>query len=49
MAWMGSDPGHAGHAADAPGDLMPGMATESELAELRSLSGTELDVEFCGW
>ena len=46
MARMGSDAGHAGHAADAPGDLMPGMATESELAELRSLSGTEFDVEF---
>jgi uncharacterized protein (DUF305 family) len=29
-----------------PGGLMPGMATESELAQLRSLSGTEFDVEF---
>ncbi|WP_100498255.1 DUF305 domain-containing protein [Geodermatophilus chilensis] len=47
MAWMGSDGGHAGHdTAGAPGDLMPGMATESELAELRSLSGTEFDVAF---
>ena len=26
--------------------LMPGMATEDELAELRSLSGTDFDVEF---
>jgi uncharacterized protein (DUF305 family) len=25
---------------------MPGMATEDELARLRSLSGTEFDVEF---
>ena len=47
MAWMGSAGGHAGHdMAEMPGGLMPGMATESELAQLRSLSGTEFDVEF---
>ncbi len=47
MAWMGSGSGHAGHdAAPTHGGLMPGMATESELAQLRSLSGTEFDVEF---
>jgi uncharacterized protein (DUF305 family) len=47
MAWMGPDSGHAGHdTAAAHGGLMPGMATESELAGLRSLSGTEFDVEF---
>jgi uncharacterized protein (DUF305 family) len=28
------------------GGLMPGMATEDELANLRSLSGTAFDVEF---
>jgi uncharacterized protein (DUF305 family) len=28
------------------GGLMPGMATEDELAGLRELSGTEFDVEF---
>jgi uncharacterized protein (DUF305 family) len=42
MAWMA---GHGGHSMGADG-LMPGMATEEELAELRSLSGTEFDVEF---
>ena len=49
MAWMG-DGGHGGHSMDGmdmDGDvLMPGMATEEELAELRGLSGTELDVQF---
>jgi uncharacterized protein (DUF305 family) len=45
MAWMGPDGGHTGHEM-AHGGLMPGMATESELARLRSLSGTEFDVEF---
>ncbi len=46
MAWMGG--GHAGHhdSSGSDGALMPGMATEDELAELRSLSGTEFDVEF---
>jgi uncharacterized protein (DUF305 family) len=45
MAWMGDDmEGHAGHAA--AGNLMPGMATEDELAELRSLEGNAFDVRF---
>ncbi|SFU04135.1 Uncharacterized conserved protein, DUF305 family [Geodermatophilus amargosae] len=49
MAWMGG--GHSGHDVSAmPGDtdgaLMPGMATETELANLRSLTGTGFDVEF---
>jgi uncharacterized protein (DUF305 family) len=43
MTWMGS--GHAGHSTTDDG-LMPGMATEDELAELRSLSGREFDVRF---
>jgi uncharacterized protein (DUF305 family) len=43
MAWMGSG-GHADHGT-ADG-LMPGMATEEELAALRGLTGTDLDVEF---
>ena len=30
----------------ADGALMPGMATEAELADLRSLTGTVFDVEF---
>jgi uncharacterized protein (DUF305 family) len=51
MAWMGGSAehgaGHAGHdAAAADGAVMPGMATETELAELRSLTGTAFDVRF---
>jgi uncharacterized protein (DUF305 family) len=52
MSWMGGDTGSGGMAAmhhmaaDADGAVMPGMATESELADLRALSGTELDVRF---
>jgi len=46
MAWMdGASTGHDGHDA-AGGAPMPGMATEDELARLRSLTGTEFDVEF---
>jgi uncharacterized protein (DUF305 family) len=48
MGWM-ADGGHAGHSMDTSGDgdvLMPGMATEDELTELRELSGTALDVQF---
>ncbi|MGY1660618.1 DUF305 domain-containing protein [Geodermatophilus sp. SYSU D00705] len=44
MAWM-DDPTMA-HGHDAAGGLMPGMATEEELAELRGLSGTAFDVQF---
>ena len=44
MSWMGGG-GHAGHSM-SDGGLMPGMATEDELAELRSLSGREFDVRF---
>ena len=47
MAWMASATSHAGHDTSAmDGALMSGMATEEELAQLRSLSGTEFDVEF---
>ena len=42
MAWMGG----SGHDHMAAGGLMPGMATEQELAELQSLSGTQFDVRF---
>jgi uncharacterized protein (DUF305 family) len=44
MAWMG----HGGHGLDssAGSGLMPGMATEEELANLRSLHGPAFDVEF---
>jgi uncharacterized protein (DUF305 family) len=49
MAWMGSA-GHAGHdmsGMDMGGSgLMPGMATENELAHLRELAGRNFDVEF---
>jgi uncharacterized protein (DUF305 family) len=44
MAWMPG--GHGGHDATATGSLMPGMATEDELAALRDLRGTPFDVEF---
>jgi uncharacterized protein (DUF305 family) len=44
MAWLAGGDGH-GHATTENG-LMPGMATEDELAELRSLSGTDFDVDF---
>jgi uncharacterized protein (DUF305 family) len=46
MAWMG-DGGHdmAGMEMTSSG-LMPGMATENELAHLRELSGKAFDVEF---
>ena len=48
MTWMPEgEAGHAGHDMDThAGALMPGMATEQELANLRSLEGTEFDVEF---
>ncbi|AXB44919.1 DUF305 domain-containing protein [Amycolatopsis albispora] len=53
MTWMteSAGHGHGGHAAAtgqaAPGEPpMPGMATNDELAKLRSLSGKELDVYF---
>jgi uncharacterized protein (DUF305 family) len=55
MAWMSDDAmDHgtmAGHdmsstGAGADGAVMPGMATETELTELRSLSGTAFDVMF---
>ncbi|MGY1739962.1 MULTISPECIES: DUF305 domain-containing protein [unclassified Blastococcus] len=45
MAWMGA----GGHDMSAMGDggaLMPGMATDEELTDLRGLSGTGFDVEF---
>jgi uncharacterized protein (DUF305 family) len=48
MAWMGdSTHGHGMAGMDmGSGALMPGMATEDELANLRSLTGTAFDVEF---
>jgi uncharacterized protein (DUF305 family) len=51
MAWMegGTDGAtdHAGHGtAAADGAVMPGMATEAELAELRALTGPAFDVRF---
>lgn len=55
MAWMGGMPashdmagmgGMSGTDVTSPGALMPGMATEQELDQLRSLSGTAFDVQF---
>jgi len=45
MAWMSASGGHS-HDMGTDGGLMPGMATEDELANLRRLSGTAFDVEF---
>jgi uncharacterized protein (DUF305 family) len=42
MAWMD---GHGDHPLEADG-RMPGMATEQELAELRALSGEEVDLRY---
>jgi uncharacterized protein (DUF305 family) len=50
MSWMSGDMAAMHHMPDpadaADGAVMPGMATETELAGLRGLSGTELDVRF---
>ena len=46
MGWMADGAGgHSGHDTGM-GGLMPGMATEEELAALHSLDGTAFDVEF---
>jgi uncharacterized protein (DUF305 family) len=53
MTWMHDD-AMAGHdmshmaepAAEADGAVMPGMATETELTQLRALTGTPFDVMF---
>jgi len=45
MAWM-SEGGEHGHDMVMDDGLMPGMATEDELANLRELRGTAFDVEF---
>ena len=45
MAWMAGGTDH-GHDMAVDGGLMPGMATEEELANLRDLRGTAFDVEF---
>ena len=47
MAWMGgTDHDHGAGAGAGGSNLMPGMATEEELANLRSLQGTAFDIEF---
>ncbi|WP_369134554.1 DUF305 domain-containing protein [Modestobacter sp. I12A-02662] len=48
MAWMsdGTSGHDMSHMDGADGAVMPGMATEQELATLRSLSGTAFDVMF---
>ena len=50
MAWMGGDmSGHdmsGGDTNASASGLMPGMATEEELADLRGLTGVQFDVEF---
>jgi uncharacterized protein (DUF305 family) len=48
MSWMGAGMHDmaAMHAADERGVVMPGMASEDDLARLRSLTGTPFDVLF---
>jgi uncharacterized protein (DUF305 family) len=49
MSWMSdTSDAHSGHGTDTdlPGALMPGMATDEELAELGTLTGTDFDVQF---
>jgi uncharacterized protein (DUF305 family) len=46
MSWMGDDMPGMQHGGSPDGALMPGMATEDELANLRSLQGSAFDVEF---
>ncbi|MER7048314.1 DUF305 domain-containing protein [Streptomyces jumonjinensis] len=49
MAWMADGGGsHSGHSAakGAGGPLMPGMATEAQLARLGELSGKAAEVEY---
>jgi uncharacterized protein (DUF305 family) len=46
MSWMSGDMAGMHHGSSAEGSLMPGMATEDELANLRSLQGGAFDVEF---
>jgi uncharacterized protein (DUF305 family) len=51
MVWMGGMPGSEDMAGmsmaePGPGTLMPGMATDAEMAHLRALSGKAWDVEF---
>ncbi|WP_231851799.1 DUF305 domain-containing protein [Modestobacter italicus] len=50
MAWMdgaaGDDMSSMEAGSGVTGSLMPGMATEDEVAELRGLSGSAFDVQF---
>lgn len=49
MQWMGGNPAApemAGMDMNTPAALMPGMATEDELDQLRGLSGRAWDVQF---
>jgi uncharacterized protein (DUF305 family) len=43
MAWAGEE--HA-HDSEAAGGLMPGMATDEEMAEFKATTGTDADVMF---
>ena len=43
MAWAGDE--HA-HDAEDSGGLMPGMATDEEMAEFKTLTGTDADIMF---
>lgn len=52
MTWMSGMtgmPGHSGHSGGGSAGVavMPGMATDEEIARLRTLSGVEFDILFC--
>lgn len=46
MSWMADSTGGTAHHHTDMNGLMPGMATEQELSELQSLSGTAFDIRF---
>ena len=43
MAWAGDE--HA-HDSESTGGLMPGMATDEQMAEFKTLTGTDADIRF---
>ncbi|GAB2886744.1 DUF305 domain-containing protein [Streptomyces mayteni] len=45
MSWMEGD-AHGGHEAAGDGALMPGMATDEELAELSAAEGEEAEIRY---
>jgi uncharacterized protein (DUF305 family) len=46
MKWLSATTGHHSTSTSPSTGMMPGMATQDELAKLRSLSGRDLDIYF---